>query len=195
MGHLNYDFPNFHPWSSSCLRRSNACDREIDPKFEENAWVWDQTSKQSNFLKQIVIRSSSLGRDGMVRKGVDRSAPCYGRHLCLIPIPSIWLSCARQLPHVPAALESKSPSRNYDNWRRRVWGAACDTGGRPGGTCGSLAPATSPSLSPVQAGSRHPGDLNPSPSPSSCWKAVHDSVIDPPAPAETKCSISAGSTI
>ena len=113
---------------------------------------------------------------------------------CLIPIPSIWLSCARQLPHVPAALESKSPSRNYDNWpQRRVWGA-CDIGA---GQRAPVAATCLPSLSPVQPEplSRHPGDLNPSPWPSSSWKAVHDSVIDPPAPAETKCSISAGSTI
>ena len=61
---------------------------------------------------------------------IDR--PRVTADTCLIPIPSIWLSCARQLPHVPAALESKSPSRNYDNWRRRrVWGA-CDTGASQG---------------------------------------------------------------
>ena len=72
-----YDFPNFHPWSSSGLRRSNACDREIDPKFEENARVWDQTS---SFLKLLLIVISCS--DGMLWKGADRSsAPCYVRHL------------------------------------------------------------------------------------------------------------------
>ena len=142
---------------------------------------------------QPFVTDRDLGKIWMIRGGsssvlwsVDK-VRCVTANTCLIWIPLIWPRCTGWLPHVPPALGSKLPSRNYYNWR----GGGEHVTRHLRGTCSSpthLWPDHA--IAPI-------GHLNPSPPPrrqqveSECMLGPCDRSLA----SGTKCSISLGSTI